>query len=218
MLLLDLVLHTGTVVSIALVFRRQLATLGRDVVAEWRIRRSHPTEAAPAGRLVAMLGVSTVVTGVLGIGIRVAAPNVFAEPRIIAGLLVVTGLVLWWTDRARPEGLVGIGATVASGVGAVQALALLPGLSRSGLTIAIALALGMRRDAGAQYSFFLAIPTILAATAVQAADVARAGDPVSLSLASVAVGFLVAAVVAAVRSHWCCGCSTQRSFECYRST
>jgi undecaprenyl-diphosphatase len=160
-----------------------------------------------------VLGLVATGDGVVGRGTARVGPG---HVHVRAGEL--TGLVLWWTDRARPEGLVRIGATVAIGVGAVQALALLPGLSRSGPTIAIALALGMRRDAGAQYSFFLAIPTILAATAVQAADVARAGDPVSLSLASVAVGFLVAAVVGAVRSHWCCGCSPQRSFECYRST
>jgi undecaprenyl-diphosphatase len=198
MVLLDLVLHTGTVVSIVFVFRKQLAALASEVVAERRTRGRRPSGEAPATRLVAMLAVSTVVTGVLGFGVRAAAPEVFSEPRVIAALLVVTGFVLWWTDSARPEGVVRIGVSVAFGVGAIQALALLPGLSRSGLTIAVALALSMRRDAAAQYSFYLAIPTILAATVVQAAEVARSGDAVTLSVASVAVGFVVAAVTGAV--------------------
>ncbi len=97
MLLLDLVLHTGTVVSIALVFRRQLATLGRDVVAEWRIRRSHPTEAAPAGRLVAMLGfvVAAVVGAVaLTLVLRLLYAAKFRVFSIYVGLVAIAVLII----------------------------------------------------------------------------------------------------------------------------
>jgi undecaprenyl-diphosphatase len=88
MVLLDLVLHAGTVVSIAIVFRRQLLALGREVRAEVRSRGRQPRGEAPATRLVSMLAVSMVVTGVLGIAIRAGASEVFAEPPVIAGLLL----------------------------------------------------------------------------------------------------------------------------------
>lgn len=198
MLLLDLVLHSGTVVSIAVVFRGQIMALGRDFRAERRARRVDPADPAPASQMIAMLGVATVATGVLGLGVRVIAGGVFGDPRVIALLLVITGGILWWVDSTQPRGVVQITAWIAIGVGLVQALALLPGLSRSGLTIAAAMALGMLREPAARFSFFLAIPTILAATFVQAAEVVRLGEPVDLPIPSLLVGFVVAAVVGAL--------------------
>ncbi|MCC5951928.1 MAG: undecaprenyl-diphosphate phosphatase [Acidimicrobiia bacterium] len=205
MILFDLVLHLGTVVSIVVVFRRRLLEGGRRLVAELRQRlgRAAPgTDAGPpvATRTLVLLALATGVTGVVGLGVREVAPEVFARPWVIALALIVTGAILWWTDRSPPGTVTAttLGAGAAIGIGLAQALALFPGLSRSGLTIAAALALGLTRRTAAEFSFVLAIPTIVAATGVQAALVVRSGDALTLGADVYVVGFVVAALVGTV--------------------
>lgn len=142
--------------------------------------------------------VSVAVTGAIGFVIREVGAGVFARPAAVT--LTITGAILWWTDIAGPRwrGVEDITVWVAIGIEAAQGLALLPGLSRSGLTIAFALLVGLQRDRSAQYSFYLAIPTILATGAVQAFDVLRDTTPVQIGLGAYAVGFAVAAVVGVV--------------------
>jgi undecaprenyl-diphosphatase len=196
MILFDLVLHVGTLVSITIVMRRPLANLVTGVVSDIGNWRRHGTLAgAGALRMCALLALATVVTGALGLIVRLLAPAVFGTPVVIATMLVITGFILRWTDRALPIGNV-TPTMVAVGVGAVQALALLPGLSRSGLTIAAALAFGLARPQAAEFSFVLAIPTILAATVVQSFDVL--GEPIDIPLSAMALGFVVSAVVGTV--------------------
>jgi undecaprenyl-diphosphatase len=219
-IMVNLVLHVGTLVSIGVVMRRRLASLvldGRQELREraWRGPASVPatgatrgpspgaptslttlreTPSAPALRFWAMVLLATVVTGVLGLGIRQVAPAALGDPRVIAVLLVLTGVVLWWTDRARQGTTEHPAPRHALAVGAAQALALLPGLSRSGLTIAAGIATGLTRRQAAELSFVLAIPTILAATAVQAVDVMALRGGLSVPWSSLAIGFTVAAL------------------------
>jgi undecaprenyl-diphosphatase len=111
--------------------------------------------------------------------------------------LTITGILLWWTDRLarRPRGLKKIDAKVAIAIGAGQGLALMPGLSRSGTTIVFALLAGLKRPWAAEYSFFIAFPTILGASLLQGLEVARSPVPVQIGFVPLLVGFVVAAVV-----------------------
>jgi undecaprenyl-diphosphatase len=193
MILFDLVLHVGTLVSIGVVLRHRLVAIAFDAVGEVRSNGLRLRGGDSALTLIGLLGLATAVTGGLGLGVRVLAPNVFGTPVVIAGFLAVTGVILWWTDRADPRGVTHPTALMAVGIGAAQAMALLPGLSRSGLTIAAALALGLHRRQAAEFSFILAIPTILAATAVQSVDVFGAGGT-QIPISAISLGFAVAAV------------------------
>jgi undecaprenyl-diphosphatase len=116
---------------------------------------------------------------------------------MVAGALILTGIMLWWTDRLGPGHIgaaqVGIGAAIA--VGVAQFAALIPGISRSGTTIFVALLVGMHRTLAARYSFYVAIPTILAATSVQTLGVVREGGLSEIGWAAMGVGFVAAAVV-----------------------
>lgn len=199
MILFKLVVHVGTLVSIAVVFRESLGHLVRNT---WRgVREAATGSLTPVGRLylrLSALGAVTVaVTGLMGFTLRGLFETVFATPLAIAGALVVTGLLLWWTDvlPARRIGLRNMSWGVAALIGFAQGLALMPGLSRSGTTIAFALFAGMRRRWAAEYSFFVAIPTILAATAVELLSALRKGHSFFLDPAVFAVGFVVSAVV-----------------------
>jgi undecaprenyl-diphosphatase len=223
MVLFDLVVHVGTLVSIAVVFRRSLAGFlshfVRDVLALGRVRAEVATPAGAASPLevaavrpngarasglalrLALLGVVTVgVTGVIGLALYEGFRAVFDRPVVIAGTLTITGVVLWMTDRLAPRtrGLRRVGIGTAVIVGLAQAAALLPGISRSGMTIGAALFSGMRRRWAAEYSFFVAIPTILLATLVQAFLVWREGTEMLVGLVPLAIGFVSAALVGIV--------------------
>jgi undecaprenyl-diphosphatase len=201
MVLFDLVVHVGTLVSIVVVMHAGLRALARGVaedVGTGRLRTGGLREAVST-RLVALGLLTTAVTGVLGLLLYDQLTAVFGAPSMVAVALVLTGVMLWWTDRMGPGRVrasdVGVGIAVAIGV--AQAAALTPGLSRSGTTIFVALLVGMHRTLAARYSFYVAIPTILAATGVQAVGTLGDGGLTEVSWAAMGVGFVAAAVVGA---------------------
>lgn len=203
MILFDIVVHVGTLVSIVVVMWSGLRSLAVGIVSDARTALRRRRLAHLLHLRLALLGLVTVaVTGVLGLLVRAFGTAAYATPWVIAGALLVTGAVLWWTDTAGPQwrtaGQITVGVAVAIGV--VQAFALLPGLSRSGLTIAVALAMGMHRKIAAEYSFFVAIPTILAAMLLQGVQVlGPAGQgQLAIPLGAYALAFTVSAVVGAV--------------------
>ncbi|CAN5524815.1 undecaprenyl-diphosphate phosphatase [soil metagenome] len=199
MILFDLVVHVGTLVSIAVVFRQSLGHLTKQTIRG--LREFVQGSLSPVGRLylrLTGLGLFSVfITGVIGLTMRDYFESFFASPILIAITLTITGILLWWTDilPARKIGLRQMGLWIALVIGVGQGLALMPGLSRSGTTIAFALFAGMKRRWAAEYSFFVAIPTILAASAVEMFSVMREGGPMTVDLVAYVVGFLVAAIV-----------------------
>jgi undecaprenyl-diphosphatase len=108
----------------------------------------------------------------------------------------VFGLVLWWADRtgARSADEYSLTTGQAFLIGCAQILALIPGVSRSGITITAGLALGLTRKASARFSFLLSIPVILSAGSISFISLLHSTEPVSWSL--VGAGTVVAAVTA----------------------
>jgi undecaprenyl-diphosphatase len=199
MVLFDLVVHVGTLVSIIVVMHAGLRELGtgvRDDLASGRLR-SGGLRAAVSTRLVVLGLLTTGITGVLGLLIYDPLTEVFGSPTTVAGALIVTGVLLWWTDRLGPGriGAAQVGVGIAVAVGVAQAAALTPGLSRSGTTIFVALLVGMHRTLAARYSFYVAIPTILAATGVQALGTVLDGGLSEVTWGAMGVGFVTAAIV-----------------------
>jgi undecaprenyl-diphosphatase len=211
LVLFDLVVHVGTLVSVVLVMGDGLRLLRDGVrgdLRSGRLRREG-LRGAVSTRLIALGLLSVAVTGVLGLVFQDVLLTVFGSPRLVAGALVVTGAMLWWTDAMHPgrggrrlrfgwRGPADVTVPVAIAIGAAQAAALTPGLSRSGTTITVALLLGMGRTLAARYSFYVAIPTILAATGVQALRVALDEGFGSIGWGAMTVGFVTAAAVGTV--------------------
>jgi undecaprenyl-diphosphatase len=211
LILFDLVVHVGTLVSVVIVMGDGLKLLGTGVADDLRsgrLRRGGLRRAVST-RLVALGLLSVAVTGVLGLAFQDLLTEVFGSPMLVAAALVVTGGLLWWTDAMQPHrggrrlrfgwrGPRQVTVTVAILIGVAQAAALTPGLSRSGTTIFAALLLGMDRTLAARYSFYIAIPTILAATGVQTLQIALGDGFGLISWSAMAVGFVVAAVVGTV--------------------
>jgi undecaprenyl-diphosphatase len=200
MILFDLIVHVGTLVSIVVVFRKTLTQfLGGSLVAarEMALERRASQQARFLMWLWAMGLLSVFVTGVMGLTFRDMFERVFANPAIIPVTLATTGVLLWLTDRLKPRryGLKDLGIGMALTIGFAQGLALIPGISRSGMTIIAALFVGLKRKRAAEYSFLIAFPTILAATALQGLKVFRGDEPVQIDWMATSVGFVVSAVI-----------------------
>lgn len=201
MIFFNLVVHLGTMVSVVVVMWRPLMRLLRGTVREigWLWHRR--TMRHLVHLKLMLLGVVTVgITGVLGLGVRAFGTEAFAVPWLVATLLLATAVMLWWTDSVKGtwRGPAQMTLWVAVAIGVAQAIALFPGISRSGITIAVALALGMHRKIAAQYSFFVAIPTIVAATAVQSRSLLDHDGGFTIETSSYWTAFVVSAVVGAL--------------------
>ncbi len=201
MILFDLVVHVGTLVSIAVVFRESLSIYLRQAIQGFLNLVDSSKKQTNIGGLyvkLTLLGiVSVAVTGLIGFPMKAAFESIFAQPIIISLTLTTTGILLWWTDilSDRKIGLRQMGLWIAIIVGVAQGLALMPGLSRSGTTIAFALFVGLQRKEAAEFSFFIAIPTILGACLLQGIEVYMVGGLLSIPVTSLLIGFSVAALI-----------------------
>ncbi|MCY3623666.1 MAG: undecaprenyl-diphosphate phosphatase [Gammaproteobacteria bacterium] len=160
----DVAVHLGTVVAVASYFRRDLAGFAQSSLALAIHRRWDDNL-----DLLAKVGVATIPIVVVGFLFKTHIESHLRSTTIIAAATIAFGIVLWLADRHRGEGTIPsfLQATL---IGLAQAVALVPGTSRSGITIAAALALGLTRHAAARFSFLLSIPAIVGATIYTAMD------------------------------------------------
>lgn len=178
----DVALHAGTLLAVVVYFRRDLVELVRGFLA-WLKRRIHrrtqgeETQVSPSLALAILVGTlpAAAVAGLAGEQIE----YYLRSPIVTVFTLTSFGLLLWLADR-RGRHLRSIAdISVIDGliVGAAQTLALIPGVSRSGVTISAALFLGLRRPDSARFSFLLGTPVIILAALKGAYDVWRETDP-----------------------------------------
>jgi undecaprenyl-diphosphatase len=174
------VLHLGTLAAVLLYFRTDVAALGRF----------HRDEGAR--RLLGLLVVGTIPAVVAGLLLESALDELFETPSRVGLALIATGLVLlasrWLMGRLRTLAEAGVSDAVV--VGLAQAVALIPGVSRSGMTITASLGKRFSEVESARFSFLLAIPVIFGAGLKELLDLAGEGG-VGWELA---VGVAVAAV------------------------
>ncbi len=202
-ILFDVLLHFGTLVAVLIVYRRVIADLMRELLTMVHIRtpRHGETPDMPKRRMIALL-IASLLPLFLVLPVKSALEKLGASYLFIGLMLMVTGLVLYLCDHFPKGKKMEREMTLwdALAVGLAQAVAVLPGLSRSGMTISAGTARGLDRSYAVQFSFLMSIPTILAAVILQIADAVRAGVDPSL-LPKYLVGVIVAAAsgVAAMR-------------------
>ena len=163
-LLYDVVLHIATLIVVVFFFRvRIFSMLG--AVTRWTLRRSSTNDAQDL-KLALLVVIGTAVTVVIALVIRRLDLHLY--PRIVAVSFLVTAVLLILSHFARGgTGYEGVGARHALIVGAVQGIAVIPGISRSGSTIFAALATGVSRERAAEFSFLLSIPAIVGALVLE---------------------------------------------------
>lgn len=193
-LIFDVVVHLGTLVAVLIYFWRDWLALLRAGVHALRSR----TVQDPDTRLLLLILLGTVPAAVAGALLEDVFESAFSKPSLVAAFLLVTALVLVLSERARAakRGLEDLTTRDALVVGAAQALAIFPGISRSGSTIAAGMMRGLPRPVAARFSFLLATPIIFGAGAKQGLDVIMGDAHVGQALIGpLVVGFVAAALV-----------------------
>jgi undecaprenyl-diphosphatase len=180
------VIQIGTLLAVILFFLHDL--LGMVGALFDRERRS-----GPEGRMLLYMVAGTVPIGIAGVLFKHAIEGPLRSLAVIGTSLIVVGIVMALVERSarHARGLETIGLRDALLIGFGQALALIPGVSRSGITLVFAMGVGLRRDAAARFSFLLSIPAVAAAAIFELPTVLR---DKSVSVGALATGLLVAGV------------------------
>jgi undecaprenyl-diphosphatase len=158
------VVQLGTLLAVLAYFAGDIRSITTAMVVETFRERKQPFAQSPLARLGWLVVIGSVPIGVLGLAFRkIIEGNLTKDPLIIAVMLVAVAVVMLVADRRRGvRPIESLTITDALIIGVAQALALIPGASRSGTTISAGMLIGIERAAAARFSFLLSIPALLA--------------------------------------------------------
>lgn len=162
---LDIMLHLGTLIAVIVFFRKDIWEICKALFYAYKNRNLSDKNA----KLGIYIIIGTIITITLALPINEVAEHLVYHPALVGGLLILTGLVLFFSEylsKKRTEKFDNPNLEQSILIGLAQGLAVLPGFSRSGWTIATGLFTGLNRETAARYSFLLSIPIILGASMV----------------------------------------------------
>ncbi len=162
------VIHLGTLAAVLVALRHDVIRLTRVALRTISSRGRHRGDSADE-RLILAIVIGTIPAVLVGVTAGDLLESAVRTPLVVAGAVTAGALLLWFAERVstRERTLQSVGAIDGLMVGLAQALALIPGISRSGATISGGLLLGFRREAAARFGFLLGIPAIAGAGAMQ---------------------------------------------------
>jgi undecaprenyl-diphosphatase len=183
----SVMLHVATLLALLVYFRSDWLRLIPAGLATLRDRSFRDD---PDRRLAWLLAASTVPAVIVGVLLNDVIETAFREPRIVAMTLVAGAVVLWVADRlgSRSRPISGLTFPMALGIGAAQALALVPGVSRSGISISAGLFAGLDREAAARFAFLMATPITAGAGMWELRSIIAGEAGVELPLAPLLAG------------------------------
>lgn len=179
-ILFEVLSHAGTLLAVLLVFRREIKTMALSLF---------PGGSRDARKLAFYIIAATIPTGIAGLLLKHRIELLFDSVTAVAVGLLFTGLILWLSDVfSRPvTNLYGMGVTRAVVVGLAQSVALAPGISRSGATIAAGRLMGVAGEDAARFGFLISIPAVLGAVVLELKD-AGSGSPETFTLCLLGAG------------------------------
>lgn len=183
---MGIALHFGTLMSILLVYRHDLLALLKDRWLMW------------------LIVVATIPVGFAGLALKDYVDQAFGEPLLVGMALLVTAVFLMVGRALQTSGrdLSNMSIRMATIVGVFQAIAIVPGISRSGSTIAAGMACGLKREQAARFSFLIAIPAIGGATVMELKDLVSGEKQFDGSLLPLALGTLISFVIGVFALRW----------------
>jgi undecaprenyl-diphosphatase len=169
----DVALHMGTLLGALIYFRHDVWRYLRAFVSSVRVRRIEDTDQ----RIAWALAIGTIPALIVGATFENVIQDRLGQPWLIAVMFVVFGVVLWWVDRVAPRvrDFDTIGPRTGLYLGVAQAVALQPGVSRSGVTMTAARLIGLDREPAARFSFLLSLPVIAGAGIYKGVELAQTG-------------------------------------------
>lgn len=191
---IDIAVHVGTLLAVIIYFWRDVARVAGGTLRLVTFR------GGPDARLAVMLLIATLPIVLAGFLAKDYVETVFRSVEVIAWATIGFALLLWFVDRhgMTVQRIEHMGVPGAVLIGLSQVLALIPGTSRSGITMTAARFLGMERAEAARFSLLLSIPTIAGAGVLKGVDVWRAGDIALGYDAAIAIGLSFVAGIASI--------------------
>jgi undecaprenyl-diphosphatase len=203
----NIVIQLGAILAVIVLYWRTFWAVGQGM-----LKRE-----AVSWRFVRNVAVAFVPAAVIGLALHSYIEELLGAPKVVAVALIVGGVAILALERwIKDHDVVGVAEIPLPrviAIGFIQCLAMVPGVSRSGASIMGALALGVERRTAAEFSFFLAIPTMLGATTVELWKNRHVLTGATVSWGLIAVGFVVAFVVALVVIRWFVGVVGRHGFE-----
>jgi len=188
----NIVIQLGAILAVIVLYWRTL----------WDVLIGLFQREAGAYRFTRNVVIAFLPAAVIGLALHKKIEALLQRPDIVCVMLVLGGLAILAVEllvrRHRIEGVVNMPARTSVGVGFLQCLAMIPGVSRSAATILGARALGVERKTAAEFSFFLAIPTMLGATVVELGKNGAHLSPGGVGWGEIAIGFVTAFLVALI--------------------
>lgn len=191
----EVFVHFGTLLSVLTALRKEviaiLLAIGTALKHPRNIRQMYKTD--EFFRLGVFIVISSIPAAVLGLKYQHQVEDFFNDSKLISVMLMVTGFLLFLTRFANPKDGVSVGLGSSIIIGCAQAIAIIPGISRSGSTISAGLLSGVSRENSARFSFLMAVPVIFGATLIKSGELIVSQPPVDRILI-LAVGTGVAAI------------------------
>jgi len=210
----DVALHAGTLVAVLLYFWKLWMEMLMAVVG---LGDRNDPKVSEHRRLFWLLVIGTIPGGIVGFFFEKSAETKFRDPLVIGIALIGVALLMWAADRVADRNTmtledVGWGESIL--IGAAQALAVIPGVSRSGITMTAGLFRHMRREAAARFSFLLSTPLIAGAVLKKGLEVHHEGMPPEMKLPFI-VGIIVSGIVGWAVIAWLIRFLSHRSFKVF---
>ena len=197
----DIMLHLGTLLAVLIYFFRDWVQI---VGQGFGLRVGRSPELRQNHMLLWLLGIGTVPVVIAGLLFNNQAETTWRNPYVMGAMLIGVGLLMWLAERTgrRIRDLASVGLADAVTIGVAQAVAVIPGCSRSGITISAGLFRGLDRETAARYSFLLSTPAIGGAAAKTLWDMHKQHLLHGLLTAQFCVGVAVSAVTGCLVIAW----------------
>ncbi len=177
-LLFDVSLHVGTIFAVVIYFRKRIIEIFKNL------------------KLLGLVLASTAVTGVIGVAFKETFENMFSDIRLIGAAFVVTGIILLLAERVKEGSKTEKEMSLPNAlfVGLIQGVAIIPGISRSGSTIAGGLFAKLDRKFATEFSFLLSVPAVLGAAVLESRHLTKS-DMIGVNPVVYLAGIIAAAIV-----------------------
>lgn len=193
-LMFTVILHAATALSTLVIYRKDISALFKGLFKfEWNDET----------KFVSYVAISMIPAGIIGLYFEDEIESLFGGEILLVGvMLLITGLLLMFADKAKKTEK-GVGPVNALIIGISQAIAILPGISRSGATISTSVLLGIDREKSARFSFLMVIPLILGKMLLSIKDMAETdAGPASDKLGVYLIGFTAAFIAGIFACRW----------------
>jgi len=197
----DIALHIGTLLAVLLYFFRDWVQI---IAQGFGARAGRDDERRHNHMLLWLLAIGSIPVGAAGLMFNKQAETVWRNPYVMGVMLILVGVLMWLAERASRQArdLASVSLADSLVIGAAQALAVVPGTSRSGITISAALFRGLDRRAAARFSFLLSTPAIAAAAAKALYDLHKHGGLHAILNAPFLTGVAVSAATGCAVIAW----------------